>query len=84
MHRAFLNYDLLPYIYDETTGVTVKLATKGQNPHGIMIPNDFKYPRERVCIKDAYNVEGHKFNSWGQNKITDTDWYKFPVEELVF
>ena len=81
---SFLNYDLLPYIYDETTGVTVKLATKGQNPHGIMIPNDFKYPRERVCIKDAYNVEGHKFNSWGQNKITDTDWYKFPVEELVF
>lgn len=77
---SFLNYDLQPYIYDDTNKVTVKLSTKGQNPHGIMIPSDFRYPKEKICIKNAYK----KFNNWGTNKIVDTDWYKYPEEGLVF
>ena len=44
-----------------------------------MIPYDFKYPVERVCIKDAYP----QFNSWGKNSVTSTEWYKFPNEEVV-
>ena len=45
-----------------------------------MIPNDFKYPLERICIKDAYL----KFNSWGNNSVTSNDWYKNPVIDLVY
>ena len=69
-----------PYIYDMTTGLTVKLSKKGEDPHGIMIPNDFKYPKEKTCIKDAYL----QFNNWGQNRITSTDWYKYPEVDKVF
>ena len=44
------------------------------------IPNDFRYPLERVCIKDAYST----FNNWGQNPINSTDWYNTPTEGNVY
>lgn len=69
-----------PYIYDKTTNVTIKLSKKGEDPHGIMIPNDFKYPLEKVCIKDAYT----EFNNWGKNPVTSTDWYTKPVTGNVY
>ena len=69
---TFLDKNCQPYIYDKTSGKTIKLAEKGQDPHGIMIPyNKFKYPLEKVCIKDAYSL----FNNWGQNSVSYTDWY---------
>ena len=77
---SFLNESTQPYIYDVTTGVTIKLSKKGEDPHGIMIPNDFKYPIEKTCIKDAYL----QFNNWGQNRVTSTDWYKYAEEDKVF
>ena len=69
-----------PRIYDKSTGNTIYLATKGQSPYGIMIPNDFKYPYEKVCIKDAYK----QFNNWGQHSITSTLWYTDPVEGKIY
>ena len=77
---SFLDAENQPYIYDVTTKLTVKLATKGQDPHGIMIPFEFKYPIERTCIKDAYT----EFNKWGQNPVNSTDWYTKPVEGKVY
>ena len=77
---SFLNEDTQPYIYDMTTGETIRLSRKGEDPHGIMIPYDFKYPKEKICIKDAYE----KFNNWGENRVTSTDWYVYPTEDLVF
>lgn len=77
---SFLDEATQPYIYDVTTDKVIKLSKKGEDPHGIMIPYDFKWPIEKVCIKDAYL----EFNSWGQNRITSTYWYKYPVEGLVF
>ena len=68
---TFLDSSCQPYIYDKTTGKTIKLAAKGQDPHGIMIPSNFKHPLEKVCIKDAYPL----FNNWGQNSVSYTDWY---------
>lgn len=68
---TFLDSSCQPYIYDKTTGKTIKLSEKGQDPHGIMIPSNFKYPLEKVCIKDAYAL----FNNWGQNSVSYTDWY---------
>jgi hypothetical protein len=45
-----------------------------------MIPYDFKWPLERVCIKDAYL----DFNNWGAKLIEETDWYKYPVEIKIY
>ena len=69
-----------PYIYDATTGQEVRMSKIGEDPHGIMIPNDFKYPLEKVCIKNAYL----EFNNWGQNSVTSTDWYTKPVPGKVY
>lgn len=77
---SFLDETTQPYIYDMTTETTIKLSKKGEDPHGIMIPYDFKYPREKICIRFAYD----EFNNWGENRITSTYWYKHPVEGLVF
>ena len=69
-----------PYIYDDTKGQEVKMSKIGEDPHGIMIPGDFKYPLEKVCIKNAYT----EFNNWGQNSVTSTDWYTKPVSGKVY
>ena len=69
-----------PYIYDATTGQEVRMSKIGEDPHGIMIPNDFKYPLEKVCIKNAYL----EFNNWGQNSVTSTDWHTKPVPGKVY
>ncbi len=78
---SFLDEATQPYLFDKTTGLEVKLAKKGEDPHGIMIPYaDFKYPLEKICIKDAYT----EFNNWGQNPVNSTDWYTKPVSGKVF
>jgi hypothetical protein len=76
---SFLTEATQPFIYDQTIHHVVHLAKKGEDPHGIMIPYDFKYPQERICIKDAYT----DFNSWGQNAILSTDWYLKPTTDKV-
>lgn len=77
---SLLNAANEPYIYDGKTGKEIHLSKKGEDPHGIMIPSDFKYPLEKVCIKDAYK----EFNSWGQNAVTYTGWYLKPVNDKVY
>ncbi len=77
---SFLDAENQPFIYDLTTKLAVKLSTKGQDPHGIMIPFDFKYPLEKTCIKDAYT----EFNNWGQNPVNSTNWYTKPVDGKVY
>lgn len=68
---------LLPYIYDATTEVTVKLAVRGEDPHAIMIPGNFMYPLEKTCVIKAYP----RFGKWsqedgGNGDVISTDWYK--------
>ena len=77
---SFLDESTQPYIYDGTSGASIKLSKTGESPHGIMIPYDFKYPLERVCVKNAYS----EFNNWGQNPVNSTDWYTKPVSGKVF
>ena len=73
---SFLNELTQPYIFDKDKSWIIKISRKGEDPHAIMIPYDFKWPLETICIKDAYL----KFNEWGQGLVTDTDWYKYPIE----
>ena len=59
----------------------IHIATKGQDPHGIVIPGKWEWPTETTCIKDAYP----KFVDWAKD-ITDVDakdWYKHPVKGKV-
>lgn len=60
-----------PYIKDLTTGNTVFMAKEGQGPHGIMIPFNFYYPREKVRITRAYS----EFGRWGNNPVLTGEWY---------
>ena len=73
---SFLDENTQPSIYNVSEGRLIKLSKQGEDPHGIMIPYDFKYPIEQICIKDVYA----RFNEWGQDKITSTDWYQYPTE----
>ena len=69
-----------PYIYDASKGWEIKISRTGDSPYAIMIPYDFKWPLERICIKDAYA----DFNNWGAKLIDETDWYKFPKEDKIY
>ena len=55
----------------------IHIATKGQDPHGIIIPGKWQWPTETTCIKDAYP----KFVDWAKDITDDNakDWYKYPA-----
>ena len=76
---SFTDFSKQVYIYNKTQDYDVKMSQTGEDPHGIMIPRDFAYPKEKICIKDAYSG----FNSWGTNPVTFTDWYLTPIEGKV-
>ena len=77
---SFLNEATQPYIYNMSQDKDIKVSKKGEDPHGIMIPYDFKYPVEQKCIKDAYS----RFNEWGETRVNSTDWYKYYNPGTVF
>ena len=79
-HFSLTDPNTQPYIYNKTKGYEIHMAKQGETPHGIMIPNDFQYPKEKVCIKDGYL----EFNNWGTNPVLSTDWYTKPVTEKVY
>lgn len=81
---TFLDKNCQPYIYDKTSGKTIKLSEKGQDPHGIMIPENFKYPLEKVCIGGLTDCAYKEFNNWGQNSVSYTNWYTKPVSGKVY
>ena len=66
----------------------VHIAKKGQDPHGIVIPSDWEWPVEYVCIKDAYPnfVEFAKDASTTDETVKG--WYKKsatnPVADKVY
>ena len=77
---SFLDPNTLPELFDKTKGTTVKMAMQGENPHAIMIPGDFRYPLETICINKAYS----EFNNWGVDFIISTDWYRHPNIDKVY
>jgi len=77
---SFLNVDNQPFVYDKTQDWEVKIARRGEDPHAIMIPYNFRWALEKVRISNAYK----KFNTWGEKMIEETDWYKYPEEFNIF
>ena len=69
------------YIYNATTGKEIHIAEMGEDPHAIMIPDDFRYPLEGTCIKNAYPA----FINWSADRTQALDWYLTPeIERNVY
>lgn len=77
---SVLDPTYLPKIYNKTTNKTIELSNAGEDPHGILVPGWFDYPKEQICIKDAYK----KFYDWYKSNIEDNKyWYKTSVPNRV-
>ena len=77
---SFLEESNQPYIKDKTTGNIVSLAQQSESPFAIMIPNEFRYPKEKVKIIEAYP----DFSTWAHDHNQAKDWYTRPVEDKVY
>ncbi|MBP3777834.1 MAG: DUF4842 domain-containing protein [Prevotella sp.] len=67
------------YIYDGTTEKEIRIPAKGEDPHAVIIPYDFKYPLEKQRITDAYKL----FSNWSGDRFADNKWYTQPDETKV-
>lgn len=76
---SFVDETKMIYIYNATTGKEIRLAKQGEDPHAIMIPKDFRYPMEGVCIKNAYPA----FVNWAKDRTQNQNWYLTPEMESV-
>ena len=79
---SFSNPDDLPYIENRTKNNTVKIAKNGEDPHGIVIPFDYKYPTEKTTISEA----NKQFLEWARDKnsISSKGWYRTGEENLIY
>lgn len=65
----------------------VHLAKPGEDPHGVAIPGDWKWPREAVNITEAYPLftDFIRYNRDGESVSEEAlKWYEAPVEEKVY
>ena len=84
-----------PYKQDEVTrkwhnGST---AYSDNYPWGLAVPSDFRYPIEwtpiGTCpinnvVGGAYPLKGHSFSEWAKDHTKATDWYEYPMPDLVY
>ncbi len=82
-------------IYSDSQG-EMRLAGAGQAPFGVVIPADWKWPKERVCIKNAYNQtnataepeddKDQSFEMYAKKENTTErakNWYKYPTGSVM-
>ena len=67
------------YIYNKTTGKYIHLSTTGEDPHGIMIPSDFKHPVEQTSINKANDY----FLKWTEGDNIWYDWYNKSILDKI-
>ena len=48
----------------------IRVPEKGEPPFALIVPGDFDYPAERVCINDAYEA----FRTWANNAYDYGKW----------
>ena len=79
---SFTNPDCLPYIENRTMGNNVYISKTGEDPHGIVIPCDYKYPTEQTKISDANEL----FLEWARDKnsISSKGWYRTGNEDMIY
>ena len=59
----------------------IHIAKEGQDPHGIVIPGKWQWPKEQVCVKNAYPT----FVDWAKDVSNPTakNWYMYPEGDKV-
>lgn len=72
----------------KTPYMQVHIAKQGEDPHGIVVPGNWRWPREFHCIKDAYpnfiefakdaSTEDETIRKWYETSSTN------PVEEHIY
>ena len=69
------------YIENNTTQTTIKMPKEsGESPCVIIVPFDFKYPKEGNSITTAYKG----FLNWAQDLNQNEDWYTAPEGSLIY
>lgn len=68
------------YIVNKTTGDVIRVPKTGAEPLAIIMPFDFKYPKERQMITGAYT----EFLQWAQDATGHNDWYNHIEENTVY
>ena len=74
-----LHYDVHQNTYQEYLNAYIRSST-GNIPWAVMVPGTVAYPYEWIKINDAYP----NFTGWAQDRTTNTDWYKSPVNADVY
>lgn len=57
----------------------MRLSGSGTAPYGVIIPEDWKWPREWVNVKTAYS----QFEGFAETAGTNEEWYKTPTSGAV-
>ncbi len=73
-----------PYIVNQTMGKEIHVSMKGEDPHGILVPCDWQYPLEKICVGGVANPAYKQFNNWGQGNVASTNWYYYPEAGKVY
>lgn len=60
----------------------VYVSTEGQDPHGIIIPGDWRWPKEWIRITDAY--PGFVNFAQDPGNPDNAKWYKNPDEDKLY
>ena len=69
------------YIENNTAKTTIKMPKEsGESPCVIIVPFDFKYPKEGNSITTAYKG----FLNWAQDLNQNEDWYTAPEGSLIY
>ena len=68
------------YITNMTKGGDIHVPKKGEAPYALIIPGDFNYPNEGVCINNAYE----KFRNWANNASQYNEWIYWAEEEKTY
>lgn len=68
----------------------MRLAGSGDAPFGVIIPWDWKWPVERVCITNAYNKTNsdeleadQSFANYAENAGHAENWFKYPTGSVM-
>jgi hypothetical protein len=60
-------------------GSEVHVPLAGEPPYALIIPDDFDYPREGVCMTDAYG----SFRNWANNASQYDEWLLYREKSKI-
>jgi hypothetical protein len=73
------NYNGIADFWIQSPEKDVHVSTEGEDPHGVIIPGDWRWPKEWTSIKDAYP----DFINFAKNPSNPAyaEWYKNNIQE---